>query len=74
MGIIQRLPVRLPPIPRQRRIIERMDLLSQETRRLEANYQSRIEVIEELRQSILQKAFSGELTSPPSQAIKQAAE
>ena len=28
----------------------------------------------ELKQSILQKAFSGELTSPPSQAIKEAAE
>jgi hypothetical protein len=28
----------------------------------------------DLKQSILQKAFSGELTSPPSQAIKEAAE
>jgi type I restriction enzyme S subunit len=37
MGIIQRLPVRLPPMPQQRRIIEKMDLLSQETRRLEDN-------------------------------------
>jgi type I restriction enzyme S subunit len=37
-------------------------------------YRTKLEAISALRQSILQKAFSGELTSPPSQAIKEAAE
>jgi type I restriction enzyme S subunit len=41
---------------------------------LEENYRKKIDELVELKQSILQKAFSGELTSPPSQAIKEAAE
>ncbi|MGO9007684.1 MAG: hypothetical protein ACLQIQ_20145 [Beijerinckiaceae bacterium] len=42
--------------------------------RLEDLYRTRLEFISDFKQSILQKAFSGELTSPPSQAIKEAAE
>jgi type I restriction enzyme S subunit len=42
--------------------------------RLEDLYRTRLEFISDLKQSVLQKAFSGELTSPPSQAIKEAAE
>ena len=45
-----------------------------EVTRLEAIYNERLARVSDLKQSILQKAFSGELTSPPSQAIKEAAE
>ncbi|MGY3496765.1 restriction endonuclease subunit S [Bradyrhizobium sp. USDA 4502] len=74
MGIIQRMPVRLPPIPQQRLIIEKMDLLLQETRCLEENYKGRIKIIEELKRAIMHRGFSGKLTSSLSQAIEEAAE
>jgi len=42
--------------------------------RLEANYRNKLIRLESLKQAVLQKAFSGELTSPPSSALKEAAE
>lgn len=47
----------------QKRIVQKLDALSTETKRLEAIYQQKIRNLEELKRSILQKAFSGELTS-----------
>ena len=41
---------------------------------LQDAYAAKLSSLSKLKQSILQKAFSGELTSPPSQAIKEAAE
>jgi type I restriction enzyme S subunit len=51
------------PIDRneQNRIVHQLDTLSAETKKLEANYQKKLESLEELKKSILQKAFSGEL-------------
>jgi type I restriction enzyme S subunit len=46
----------------QKIIVEKLDALSAETKRLEAIYQKKLEDLEELKKSILQKAFSGELT------------
>jgi type I restriction enzyme S subunit len=43
-------------------------------RELENFYSRKLIAISELRQSILQRAFSGELTSLPSEAINEAAE
>ena len=42
-------------------IVEKIDALSVETKRLEAIYQQKINDLEELKKSVLQKAFSGEL-------------
>lgn len=39
------------------------DALSAETKRLEAIYQQKLNDLEELKKSILQKAFNGELTN-----------
>lgn len=72
MGIIERLPVRLPSVAKQQSIIQSMESVLEETRRLEEIYQKKLNAIGELKQSILQEAFSGELTAPPS--IKEAAE
>lgn len=44
------------------------------TKELEGAYRRKLDDLIDLKQSILQKAFSGELTAPPSQAIKEAAE
>jgi type I restriction enzyme S subunit len=48
----------------QQTIVQKLDELSAETKKLEALYQKKIEDLEELKKSILQKAFSGELWSP----------
>ena len=45
----------------QKNILKKINLLSLETKRLEAIYQQKINDLEELKKSVLQKAFSGEL-------------
>ena len=51
----------LPRIKEQQSIVQKLDALSSETRRLEAIYQQKINDLEELKKSVLQKAFSGKL-------------
>jgi len=63
MGIIKELPVRLPDIQEQAFITESIEELSKETQRLESIYQQKLTALAELKQSLLQKAFSGELTA-----------
>jgi type I restriction enzyme, S subunit len=48
-------------IKEQQKIVEQLDILSNETKKLEAIYQQKINDLEELKKSVLQKAFSGEL-------------
>ncbi len=50
-----------PPIPEQQTIVHQLDALRAETQKLEALYQQKIADLEELKKSILQKAFAGEL-------------
>ncbi|MBK8586875.1 MAG: restriction endonuclease subunit S [Bacteroidetes bacterium] len=45
----------------QHNIVQKLDALSAETKKLETIYQKKINDLEELKKSILQKAFSGEL-------------
>jgi len=47
----------------QRDIVERFNGLSEEINRLELIYQQKLNALNELQQSLLQKAFSGELTA-----------
>ncbi|MCP1385809.1 restriction endonuclease subunit S [Runella salmonicolor] len=51
----------LSNITEQQAIVRKLDTLSAETKRLEAIYQQKINDLEELKKSVLQKAFSGEL-------------
>jgi type I restriction enzyme S subunit len=55
-------PIPLPKLKQQQAIVQKLDALSAETKRLEAIYQRKIEDLEELKKSVLQKAFNGELT------------
>ena len=56
------LNVWLPPdLTQQRQIVVKLDILSDETQRLESIYQKKIEALDALKKSILQKAFSGKL-------------
>jgi len=49
----------------QQTIVRQLDALRAETQKLEAVYQKKIAGLEELKKSILQKAFAGELMSEP---------
>lgn len=48
-------------IEKQKEIVEQLDQLAAQTKQLEASYQQKLANLEELRKSILEKAFKGEL-------------
>ena len=48
-------------IKEQQAIVRQLDALRAETQKLEAVYQKKMDDLEELKKSILQKAFAGEL-------------
>lgn len=52
----------LPSLVEQQKVINGIDKILKETKKLEAIYSQKIDNLEELKKSILQKAFSGELT------------
>ncbi len=56
-----RIPV--PSVAQQQEIIQQLDTLSVETKKLESIYQQKINSLEEMKKSILQKAFSGGMMS-----------
>jgi type I restriction enzyme, S subunit len=69
----QRFP--FPDVKIQRSIVCQLEELSFEIRRLEAIYQQKLAALTELKQSILQKAFTGELTADSAnQTTKKAKE
>ena len=51
----------IPSIPEQKYIVAKLDALSAETKKLEAIYKQKIADLEELKKSVLKKAFNGEL-------------
>ena len=68
------IPVPFPPLRERERAVAKLDDLCLQTNRLRHHYSMRVGALAELEQSVLQKAFSGQLTTPPSTAIKEAAE
>jgi type I restriction enzyme S subunit len=58
------IPVCFPPtVLQQKQVADKLNALHAETQRLEAIYQQKLAALNELKQSILQKAFSGKLTA-----------
>jgi len=62
MGTFKNQKFPFPPVEEQKAIALRINALTIETQRLEALYQQKLANLEELKQSLLQKAFAGELT------------
>jgi len=62
LGMIKDLQISLPSITEQQSIVSKLDSISQETKKLEAIYTKKLADLEELKKSILAKAFNGELT------------
>lgn len=55
-------PIPCPPLKEQQTIVQKLDALSTETKKLEAIYQQKIDDLEEMKKSILEKAFSGQMS------------
>ena len=53
----------------QQSIVQNLDALSAQTKKLEAIYQQQLNDLDELKKSILQKAFQGELKTTPAHAV-----
>jgi type I restriction enzyme, S subunit len=63
LGVLRKFSVPKIPQEEQRIIVAELDILSEQTQRLEAIYRQKLAALTELKQSILQKAFTGELTA-----------
>ena len=55
--------IAIPSITEQNKIVKNLDALSNETKKLEAIYKQKINDLEELKKSVLQKAFAGQLSN-----------
>ena len=58
---VAKIIVPIPPLPEQKRIVEKLDVLQSKTQELEKIYTQKLADLEELKQSVLQQAFSGKL-------------
>ncbi len=59
--MLNSIPVPYPSFSEQKSIVEKLDALSEQTKKLEKNYKKKLENLDELKKSILKKAFEGEL-------------
>jgi type I restriction enzyme S subunit len=55
------IKISFPSLPEQQTIVRQLDAIRAETKKLEAIYQQKIKDLDELKKSILKKAFNGEL-------------
>jgi type I restriction enzyme S subunit len=58
---LKNLPIPCPRMKRQQAIVHQLDFLKAHTEKLEEIYQKKIEYFEKMKESLLQKAFNGEL-------------
>ncbi|MBX9903203.1 MAG: restriction endonuclease subunit S [Burkholderiales bacterium] len=61
IGDLRKVDVSFPSINEQARIAAALDVMAEETRRLESIYQRKLAALDELKQSLLHQAFSGAL-------------
>ena len=69
---LKQYPISIPTLNKQQIIVERFRDLQMKTQCLTTIYQQKLIALAELKQSILQKAFAGELAAPPEQVLKEA--
>ena len=60
-AIFKTQEISLPPLSEQRSIVTKLDALSVETKKLEAIYEKKLLDLEELKKSVLKRAFNGDL-------------
>ena len=59
--MLNAIPIPVPPLAEQQVIVVKLDELHQETQHLESLYQGKLTALDELKKSLLHKAFAGEL-------------
>ena len=59
--ILKGIMISIPNINIQKDVIRDIELFESQTQTLESNYQQELDALDELKKSILQKAFNGEL-------------
>ncbi len=63
---VREFPVKYPSLVKQKKIVNQIEILLVETKKLESIYQQKLADLEELKKSVLQKAFNGELVGAQS--------
>jgi type I restriction enzyme S subunit len=53
--------LKIPPLEEQLILVEKFNRISSETKAIESKYQQKLRDLEELKKSVLNKAFAGEL-------------
>jgi type I restriction enzyme S subunit len=53
--------ISIPALSEQKDIVKKLDALSEQTKKLEVIYKQKLADLEELKKSVLKKAFNGEL-------------
>lgn len=71
--VLSDFKIKLPTKHEQESIVVKLEELSEYCQKLESIYQQKRTVLAELKQSLLQKAFSGELTAKDNNTAKEAA-
>ena len=61
LGYLRKFPIHLPTFHNQQKLVDELDRISAETVRLESLYQRKLAALDELKQSLLHQAFSGQL-------------
>jgi type I restriction enzyme S subunit len=65
--------IQLPPMSYQNEAVNKIERLYSDSEGLQATYQQKLDSLAELKQSILQKAFAGELIAQPEKGLQEAA-
>jgi type I restriction enzyme S subunit len=73
LALLRSITVPKIRVSEQRLVAAKLDALTAETQHLESLYQRKLVALGELKQAILQKAFAGELTAQPDEALREAA-
>lgn len=71
LGYLRGFPIALPPAAAQLNIVEELDRLLEQTDGLEKIVERKLAALDELKQSLLQQAFSGQLTKAKPVSISQ---
>jgi type I restriction enzyme S subunit len=61
LGYLRDFKIKIPDLNTQKMIVKKLDSFSEQTKKLEANYKQKIADLDELKKSVLSKAFAGEL-------------
>jgi type I restriction enzyme S subunit len=72
MGTFENERFPFPSVAEQKQIVVELNSLSEETQRLQSIYQQKLAALEALKKSLLHQAFTGELSEPSEQFLREA--